>query len=172
MATIKLNQGGQWITLSDDSNVVKHSKQDLTSVQQSQARNNIGVFTQPTKPVAANEGDIWFDTSAAIADYVVEQGTSDNWTYRKWNSGIAELWGIFGHTAASTDYVEYQVAYPFTFTEKPVVTISADGQGGYTKSLSPYNNSTSTTLVNITYKNSTSSSIYSQFNIHVIGTWK
>lgn len=28
-----------------------------------------------------------------VADYVVEQGTSGIWTYRKWNSGIAECWG-------------------------------------------------------------------------------
>ena len=27
-----------------------------------------------------------------VADYVVEQGTSGIWTYRKWNSGIAECW--------------------------------------------------------------------------------
>lgn len=27
------------------------------------------------------------------ADYIVEQGTSGIWTYRKWNSGIAECWG-------------------------------------------------------------------------------
>jgi hypothetical protein len=26
-------------------------------------------------------------------DYIVEQGTSGIWTYRKWNSGIAECWG-------------------------------------------------------------------------------
>lgn len=28
-----------------------------------------------------------------IADFVVEQGASGIWTYRKWNSGIAECWG-------------------------------------------------------------------------------
>ena len=28
-----------------------------------------------------------------VADYVVEQGTSGIWTYRKWNSGLAEYWG-------------------------------------------------------------------------------
>lgn len=28
-----------------------------------------------------------------ISDFVVEQGTSGIWTYRKWNSGIAECWG-------------------------------------------------------------------------------
>lgn len=27
-----------------------------------------------------------------ISDYVVEWGTSGIWTYRKWNSGIAECW--------------------------------------------------------------------------------
>lgn len=27
-----------------------------------------------------------------LADYVVEQGTSGSWTYRKWNSGVAECW--------------------------------------------------------------------------------
>ena len=27
-----------------------------------------------------------------VADYVVEQGTSGIWTYRKWKSGIAECW--------------------------------------------------------------------------------
>lgn len=26
------------------------------------------------------------------ADYIVEQGTDGDWTYRKWNSGIAECW--------------------------------------------------------------------------------
>lgn len=29
-------------------------------------------------------------------DYIVEQGTSDIWTYRKWASGVAECWGITG----------------------------------------------------------------------------
>lgn len=28
-----------------------------------------------------------------IADFVVDEGTSGIWTYRKWNSGVAECWG-------------------------------------------------------------------------------
>ena len=36
-----------------------------------------------------------------IADYVVEQGTDGIWTYRKWNSGIAECWGYWPATNAS-----------------------------------------------------------------------
>lgn len=34
-----------------------------------------------------------------IDDYVVEQGTSGIWTYRKWNSGIAECWGYWTTTS-------------------------------------------------------------------------
>lgn len=28
-----------------------------------------------------------------VGDYVVEEGTSGIWTYRKWNSGLVEYWG-------------------------------------------------------------------------------
>ena len=32
-------------------------------------------------------------SNLGISDYVVAQGTNGIWTYRKWNSGIAECWG-------------------------------------------------------------------------------
>ena len=32
------------------------------------------------------------------ADWVVEQGITGDWTWRKWQSGIAECWGVFLHT--------------------------------------------------------------------------
>ena len=34
-----------------------------------------------------------------LSDFVVEQGTSGIWTYRKWNSGVAECWG--SHTVSN-----------------------------------------------------------------------
>lgn len=37
-----------------------------------------------------------------IADFIVDQGTDDIWTYRKWDSGIAECWGR--QTVASYTY--------------------------------------------------------------------
>ena len=48
-----------------------------TEAEAAVARTNLGV-------TAANLG---------IKDYVVEQGTSGDWKYRKWNSGIAECFG-------------------------------------------------------------------------------
>lgn len=38
------------------------------------------------------DGDIYIN-SALLQDFVVEQGSSGIWIYRKWNSGIAECWG-------------------------------------------------------------------------------
>ncbi|MDY3011429.1 MAG: hypothetical protein SOR93_09300 [Clostridiales Family XIII bacterium] len=35
-----------------------------------------------------------FVGNALKVDYIVEEGTAGIWTYRKWNSGIAECWGI------------------------------------------------------------------------------
>lgn len=37
-----------------------------------------------------------------ISDYVVDYGTSDIWTYRKWQSGIAECWGRRAWTAPAS----------------------------------------------------------------------
>lgn len=45
--------------------------------------------------IAANEAAIQQidEEIGGIADYIVEQGTSGDWKYRKWNSGIAECFG-------------------------------------------------------------------------------
>lgn len=37
----------------------------------------------------------------ANRDWIVEQGTSGIWTYRKWNSGVAECWGKSSTTITS-----------------------------------------------------------------------
>ena len=37
--------------------------------------------------------------NAIKVDYIVKQGTSGSWTYRKWNSGVAECWT---HTTSGT----------------------------------------------------------------------
>lgn len=47
--------------------------------------------------VLDSDGTVRYRTPAELladlgADYIVEQGTSGIWTYRKWNSGIAECW--------------------------------------------------------------------------------
>lgn len=46
-----------------------------------------------------------------MADWIVEQGTSGIWTYRKWHSGIAECWG--------------------NYTASMAVNVSSAAYGGY-----------------------------------------
>lgn len=59
-------------------------------------------------------------------DYIVEQGTSGNWHYRKWNSGRAELWGKFTQTVTSYTANAFIIGsssvtpYPFAVTN-PIV---------------------------------------------------
>ena len=48
------------------------------------------------------------DYIPADADVVVEQGTSGIWTYRKWNSGIAECWG---YKSINTTFVSWGSLY-------------------------------------------------------------
>lgn len=66
--------------------------------------------------------------SAFVKDYIVDQGTSGIWTYRKWNSGLAECWGVYTMTSAATktwgslyysDTLAPRINYPFTFTSRP-----------------------------------------------------
>ena len=69
-------------------------------------------------------------------DYVVAQGTSGIWTYRKWNSGLAECWGVYTMTSAcnlawGTLYYSNTLAprinYPFTFTSRPQESVFCRG---------------------------------------------
>lgn len=74
------------------------------------------------------------DTESGICtDYVVDQGTSGIWSYRKWASGHAECWGSTSVTRTFTNawgslYVcspTTAIAYPFTFVERPNETATA-----------------------------------------------
>lgn len=72
------------------------------------------------------------------ADYIVEQGTSGIWTYRKWNSGISECWGnvtwsVTTWTQCGTSGIYYssysgRATYPTSlFTSTPIIATSSNG---------------------------------------------
>ena len=89
----------------------------------------------PKVAVLDNAGWVYYRTPAELradlgyGDYVVEQGTSGNWAYRKWNSGKAECWlesslVLTGTTPAafmngSAYYSHANVTLPFTFKTQP-----------------------------------------------------
>lgn len=80
--------------------------------------------------------------SGGGADYVAEQGSNDFWTWRKWASGIAELWAVSGvdQIAITSEWgsmyygtwmdLPSNVAarqYPFAFVSTPSVSASYSG---------------------------------------------
>lgn len=76
-------------------------------------------------------------TTKETADYVVAQGTSGGWTYRKWANGTAECW-FYGYnsltygTEANGLYCGYgAVTFPFAFYAIPVVVYSCFLTNGY-----------------------------------------
>ena len=114
-------------------------------------------------------------------DYVVEQGTSPNgWTYRKWNSGIAECWGVFviavAVTTASAGYGGYRStstsvpAFPFTFTGTPTLTaqIGSGSSGCWINNITPTPTGGSFFLS----CGGSNASANRAFSFHAIGNWK
>ncbi len=66
-----------------------------------------------------------------LTDWVIAQGTTDIWSWRKWASGVAECWGRatcnnivanneWGSLYTSQDFGP--VAYPFSFSDRPTQT--------------------------------------------------
>lgn len=67
-------------------------------------------------------------------DYIVSQGTSGKWRYRRWKSGTYECWGRLHVQSASpnvpsSDFGSFQMKYPITFAENPEVFVSARQDG-------------------------------------------
>ena len=118
-------------------------------------------------------------------DYVVEQGTSGDWIYRKWSSGVAECWCLHTDTSVgiSTAWGSIfesarmgHISYPTgLFTDQPVCTvqvqnspqgavlsleITAKGASAATTPYWAYARATAVTNMTITV------------GIHAIGKWK
>jgi hypothetical protein len=103
-------------------------------------------------------------------DFIVEQGTSGIWTYRKWNSGIAECWGWQTKTASGAG-VNFTLSFPSNFfTAAPTATCSAGASGEADAGIN-YVNATASYIDTWVHRNSTGSNsvwVYA----HALGRWK
>lgn len=116
-------------------------------------------------------------------DFVVEQGTSGVWTYRKWNSGVAECWcrqaisksgawvnwsgGIYLDSWAGTSY-----SFPSgLFNAVPTFTMTMESSSYMWAS--PYGATTKTTTPAIVFMRPGGASSFSAtLNMYAKGTWK
>lgn len=110
-------------------------------------------------------------------DYVVAKGTSGIWTYRKWQSGIAECWGVATATATTMTafdrvyYFDTEVSFPenlFTSTQNVQATAYSSSGGLYWAS--PYNISNLKTTVRVISGDSQARSCDIWYSIK--GKWK
>ena len=63
-------------------------------------------------------------------DFIVEQGTSGIWTYRKWNSGVSECWGIdTSHTSVAGNKNINDIYLPDIFNAAPIPQVTQGTSG-------------------------------------------
>lgn len=104
------------------------------------------ISANPTYPVTVTprgyEGNKGINfTNGVVADFVVEQGTSDIWEYRKWYSGKVECWGkwaigmYINNAWGSSLYYTKLDAHSFPaglFASAPKCQVTAECRGGET----------------------------------------
>lgn len=121
---------------------------------------------------AATVGD---EPSALSADFVTERGKKDGWTYRKWNGGTYEMFGIFEVTPASSEIGgtlyrsnDIQIPTPFPITGDAVVTGMGSGDFWLTNGVYANDNAIS---IRIMCDKAISTADTIAVSLHVIGTY-
>ena len=110
-------------------------------------------------------------------DYVVEQGTKDGWTYRKWNSGWAECW-YFGtvtpttRTAIGSVYYTdvISLTYPFSFTGIKARFVSSHNSNAISATL--YDTALGSISFRLIMADDTSNMTNRTVAVYATGTWK
>ncbi len=119
------------------------------------------------------------------ADYVVSQGTSGIWTYQKWNSGLAECWGVQSQTfaASGNNYWSFDpsvfyttgtyATFPFTFKSVPSCTFShINYPNMFLLTTSAAATTSKTQTMRIVKFSSFSSDYTIDIGFHAVGKWK
>lgn len=118
-------------------------------------------------------------TGIHAVDYVVEQGTDNSWTYRKWNSGLFEAWRYY---QASSMTITTSSAGTYYGGEKLiplpsfVVTITGTTYGNAPSQSSGvyiYETVRDNSNLKVVYRAHASTSNASCGGVfHIFGTWK
>ena len=197
----------EWITLGcnissntySGNTTVSGLDYRATYVFEFMAQDVIGSVTSTTAPVSATPVFHWgaddfvhetpVDFRAGIlfngveSDFIVAQGTSGIWTYRKWSSGFAECWGVVNKTLTESDWEEWGElceaemvtghAYPFTFKEVPREFATLHGNAGGFIDSNAWGMSTSTTgSYWVVRPHALTGSYGYNLDLYIAGRWK
>ena len=127
----------------------------------------------PETPITAEALNLYREAinNLQSRDYIVEQGTSGIWVYRKWNSGIAECWGKYYEQISpysTNTYLIPRQPYPFLFTEEPIDNASITIGTGTAYQANTYGYKDGFSCVCVANTNATA---YVTARIYVIGKW-
>lgn len=135
------------------------------------------LLPDPDTGLAKNENYLVLTTKNA-SDYVVAQGSSGGWPYRKWENGWAECWHATKvtpktFTANGTLYYTdiITIPYPFNFTSAPVAFVSTYNSNVIGATMNG-NDLGSISLRMITTTNTASDYADRTIKIYVSGRWK
>lgn len=141
-------------------------------------------LTSDSSVLVAN-GEALYKTKAV--DMVIEQGTSGVYTYRKWSSGVYELWGKIalsptanngGDVRNTTYYCDYllntninaNVDFPFAFKETPYCVANINDPSTYISQC--FVVATSTTMNRFLFARGNNDFYNTTVDVYLKGTWK
>lgn len=205
---IKTNSGnyGNWVTINATPTVSNNTYKLTYAIDGLNYKNSYTVkviasdyiydtgvlsteITLKTIPVFDWSGeDFNFNVPVSIngvtLDYIVEQGTANGWTYRKWNSGKGECWKTLTHTTAiNTAWgnlycgtATARQSYPFVFTAKPVETATLQSASNAAMLMAEsgsngVNGAYASACYNFVRPNSASSATF-YLSLYAFGNWK
>lgn len=141
-------------------------------------------FEDDYTPVSVVEGGTGAKTAEGalenlgIGDWIVEQGISERWTYRKWNSGIIECWGKATLTTPASGAAPATITLPITFYDNEYYIQYSKSSSGttyvqYQEYVHPETyGRTTTQFVLRTYNATSAAAVTQEFHMYVIGRWK
>lgn len=119
-------------------------------------------------------------TVDSMTDYVIDQGSSGVWEYRKWKNGMYECW-YHGNTTLNITTQSggvyfanvTSINYPITFASAPTILITTQGSSGCWASSGDNDHGSTTKTGRIwVYRGASSSNVSVDINIYVHGRWK
>ena len=75
-------------------------------------------------------------------NYIIDEGVTGSWRYRKWQNGVCELWQRKG-VSRNGNNTKIEFTFPWAFTYAPIITVSA-GATGNINAYAAYTGSTTT----------------------------
>lgn len=139
--TVTSNKGELDGEIASLQNTVTSNKSELDKEIES-LQGDLNTHTGNTEIHVTQADKNKWNAATSPNDYIVEEGTSGIWRYRKWESGLMECWGNSSQTIdidniwdanGSLVYGTGQpVLYPFAFTEIPSCLVTQQNYDGLT----------------------------------------